>query len=205
MGLYAKYFVPRLIDLAMRNKDTRRLRALWIPRAQGEVLEVGIGSGLNLPFYSPKVCRVRGVDPSVELKRMALRRAAGAPVKVEFLTQSAEAPLPIAAASIDTAVIMWTLCSIPEPGRALGEVRRVLKREGRLIFVEHGRAPDAQVARWQDRLTPTWSRFTGGCHLNRQVDELIARAGFEMVELATGYQPGPRPMTFTYQGVARLA
>jgi len=202
MGLYSRYFLPRIIDLAMRNKETSRLRAEWIPHAQGEVLEVGIGSGLNLPFYSTEVSRVYGVDPSLELQRMARRRSLGAPVKVEFLSQSAEERLPLDDASIDTVVITWTLCSIPNVARALEEMRRVLRPGGRLLFVEHGRAPDDQVAAWQNRLTPIWKRIGGGCHLNRKIDDLLATAGFRIADLKTFYLPGPRPMTFTYQGSA---
>jgi ubiquinone/menaquinone biosynthesis C-methylase UbiE len=203
-GFYAKYVLPRLIDLAMRNKETARLRAVWIPHAQGEVLEIGIGSGLNLPFYSPEVQRVYGVDPSVELRRLARQRAAAVSTKVEFLPQSAEEPLPLANASMDTVVVTWTLCSIPNAPSALQEMKRVLKPTGRLIFLEHGRAPDQGVAVWQDRLTPFWKRFTGGCHLNRGIDALITEAGFQITHLATAYLPGPRPMTYTYQGFAQL-
>ena len=203
MGFYAKHVLPRLIDLSMRNKDASRLRAAWIPHARGEVLEIGIGSGLNLRYYSPEVRHVYGVDPSVELQRLALGRVANGRIPVEFLSQSAEAPLPLSTASVDTVVITWTLCSIPNAAQALHEMRRVLKREGRLIFLEHGRSPDASVVAWQDRLTPVWKRFTGGCHLNRKVDELIASAGFEITELKTGYMPGPRPMTYMYQGFAQ--
>jgi ubiquinone/menaquinone biosynthesis C-methylase UbiE len=202
MTLYAKYVLPRLIDLAMRNKDTARLRAEWIPRAQGDVLEVGIGSGLNLAFYSPDVQRVYGVDPSAELQRMARKRADGRLMKVKFLSQSAEEPLPIPDKSIDTVVVTWTLCSIPDPPKALQHMRRVLKTGGRLIFIEHGRAPDSRVAAWQERLNPIWKRIAGGCHLNRKIDDLLATAGFRINELRTTYLPGPRPMTYTYQGLA---
>jgi ubiquinone/menaquinone biosynthesis C-methylase UbiE len=204
MGFYAKFVLPRLIDAAMRNQETARLRAAWIPHAQGEVLEVGIGSGLNLPFYSPEVHRVYGVDPSLELGRLARERAASKSTNVEFLPQSAEEPLPLTNASMDTVVVTWTLCSIPNAPNALREMKRVLKPGGRLIFLEHGCSPDAGVAFWQDHLTPFWKRFTGGCHLNRKVDELIQDAGFQITELRTCYLPGPRPLTYTYQGFARL-
>ena len=205
MGFYARYILPRMIDVAMRNKDVSVLRSEWIPKSRGAVLEVGIGSGLNLPHYSSKVKQVYGVDPSRELQKVARRRAADTSLHVEFLTQSAEEPIPLEASSIDTVVITWTLCSIPNPSRALEEVRRVLKPQGRLIFVEHGRAPDSDVAAWQDRITPFWKRIGGGCHLNRPVDTLITDAGFRIEELRTGYLPGPRPITYTYQGVAQLA
>lgn len=204
MGFYAKYLLPRVIDLAMRNKEMTRLRAASIPSARGEVLEIGIGSGLNLPFYSQQVERVYGVDPSRELQSMARRRVAGR-VPVEFLTQSAEQPLPLAGASIDTVVITWTLCSIPNAPEALQHVKRVLKPSGNLIFLEHGRAPDRRIAGWQDRLTPFWKHIAGGCHLNRKVDELIVGAGFQITDLKTFYLPGPRAMTYMYQGSAQIA
>jgi ubiquinone/menaquinone biosynthesis C-methylase UbiE len=205
MGFYAKHILPHLIDLAMRRKETVRLRAAWIPQARGIVLEIGIGSGLNLPFYSPEVRHVYGVDPSVELQRMARQRATTGLEKAEFLTQSAEEPLPLASETIDTVVVTWTVCSLPNAAKALQEMKRVLKASGRLIFVEHGRAPDPGVAAWQDRMTPLWKRLAGGCHLNRRIDELIMEAGFRISDLKLGYVAGPRPLTYTYQGVARLS
>jgi ubiquinone/menaquinone biosynthesis C-methylase UbiE len=203
MAFYAKYILPRLIDLAMRNKDATQVRAEWVPHARGEVLEVGIGSGLNLPFYSPEVRHVYGVDPSAELQQMARRRTTRSSLNVEFLSQSAEESLPLSDGSMDTVVMTWTLCSIPEPLKALHQMRRVLKPDGRLIFVEHGRAPDARVAAWQDRLNPVWKRIGGGCNLNRKTDQLLVQSGFQILELKTIYLPGPRPMTYTYQGFAR--
>ena len=202
MGSYAKYVLPRLIDLAMRNKDTTRLRSEWIPNARGEVLEIGIGSGLNLPFYSTEVRHVYGVDPSMELQEMARKRVGKSSLEVTFLSQSAEEPLSLAKSSIDTAVVTWTLCSIPDPLHALQQAKRVLKPNGRLVFVEHGRSSDSGVVVWQDRITPLWKRIGGGCHLNRKIDELITTAGFRISELKTFYLPGPRPMTYTYQGFA---
>jgi len=204
MAFYAKYVLPRLIDLAMRNKDTTRLRAEWVPRARGEVLEVGIGSGLNLAFYPSEVRRVYGVDPSTELQQMARKRTAGHPLDVGFLSQSAEESLPLPDRTIDTVVMTWTLCSISDPLKALLQMKRVLKPDGHLIFVEHGRAPDSGVAAWQDRLNPVWKRIGGGCHLNRKIDELVVQAGFQIDELRTAYLPGPRPMSYTYQGFAHV-
>ena len=204
MGVYAKYVLPRVLDLAMRNKDATALRAQWIPTARGEVLEVGIGSGLNLSFYTSEVRKVYGVDPSIELQRVARERARGSIAHIEFFLQSAEDPAPLPASSIDTAVVTWSLCSIANPPKALQEIKRVLKADGKLIFLEHGRAPERGVAGWQDRLTPIWKTMCGGCHLNRKVDELIEAAGFRIEELKTTYFPGPRPMTYTYQGLARL-
>jgi len=203
MGFYAQHVLPHLIDLGMRNQETVRLRAAWIPQARGQVLEIGIGSGLNLPYYSLEVLRVYGVDPSIELQRMARKRVALARFPVEFFAQSAEEPLPLPAGSMDTVVVTWALCSIPNVPEALQQMRRVLKPGGLLIFLEHGRSPDPRVVAWQDRLTPLWKRFSGGCHLNRKIDDLIAAAGFQITELKTCYLPGPRPVTYTYQGLAQ--
>ena len=202
MGLYRKYALPRLIELAMKSPEMSRLRAALIPRANGDVLEVGIGSGLNLPFYSADVRRIYGVDPSAELVRLASTRKAAVSVEVDLLHQSAEKELPLQSGTIDFVVITWTLCSIPNAADALAEIRRVLKRHGRVIFIEHGRAPETAVARWQDRLTPVWKHVAGGCHLNRKIDELLIAAGFHIPEMRTSYLPGPRTMTYTYQGIA---
>src|SRR3954452_17198131 len=156
MALYARYVLPLIIDLVMRNRESARLRAAWIPHARGEVLEIGIGSGLNLPFYSPQVEHIRSVDPSLELQRMARKRLPAGRIQIEFLPQSAEEPLPLADASIDTIVMTWTLCSIANAPKAIQEMARVIKPDGRLLFLEHGRAPELGVASWQDRLTPYW-------------------------------------------------
>lgn len=204
MSLYSKYVLPRLIDLAMRNKDASRLRAESVPLARGDVLEIGIGSGLNLPFYTSQVRCVYGIDPSIELQRMAAGKAAHVRFEVTFLPQSAEQPFPLADSSVDTIVMTWSLCSIPNPVLALQQMRRVLKRGGQMIFVEHGRSLDASVVRWQDRITPVWKHVTGGCHLNRKIDDLIQAAGFRINRQRTFYLPGPRPMTYTYQGIAEL-
>lgn len=166
MGFYAKYLFPRLIEFAMKNPEMSRLRETWIPRAKGAALEVGIGSGLNLPFYSADVHRIYGVDPSRELQRLASRRSAAASVSVDWIRQSADKELPLQSGSVDSAVVTWTLCSIPDAVDALLEIRRVLKPAGRLIFIEHGRAPETAVAAWQDRLTPMWRHIGEGCHLN---------------------------------------
>lgn len=203
MGFYSRRVLPHIINLAMQNKDATRLRGQWVPQARGTVLEIGIGSGLNLPFYSSDVQTVFGVEPSLELQRMARERQTGTNIKVEFLPQSAEEMLPLSDESVDTIVMTWTLCSIPDAPRALAQMKRVLRADGRLLFIEHGRSPDPGVVVWQDRLTPVWKKIGGGCHLNRKIDELLAGAGFAIGEIKTEYLPGPRPMTYTYQGFAR--
>jgi ubiquinone/menaquinone biosynthesis C-methylase UbiE len=201
MGLYEKYVLPRLLDLTMRNPVVRRERERFVPLAAGRVLEIGIGSGLNIPFYSERVDALCGLDPSPELGRMARKRAGGAPFPIEFVELSSEA-ISMADESFDTVVTTWTLCTIPDPLRALREMRRVLKADGRLIFVEHGRAPESSVQKWQDRLTPAWRCIGGGCHLNRKIDDLIRAAGFDIAEIETGYVRGPRFSSFLYRGVA---
>ncbi len=204
MGFYGRYVLPRLLDLAMRSGTATPYRARLLPAARGRVLEVGIGSGRNLPFYGPEVRSVVGVDPSAELLAMAARRAAAGRFPVELVNRSAEA-LSFEEGAFDTVVATFTLCSIAEPARALAEIRRVLKPDGALLFVEHGRAPEPGVAAWQDRLNPLWGRIAGGCNLNRRIDDLIRGAGFALDRLDTGYAKGPRPFTFIYEGLARRA
>jgi ubiquinone/menaquinone biosynthesis C-methylase UbiE len=199
--VYNRYVLPRLINFAMSRDDVARLRAAHVPAARGTVLEVGIGSGLNLPFYTSAVTRLYGIDPSDELLEMAKEKAAAAPFPVELLKGDA-GRIPLPSASIDAVVVTWSLCSIANPDGALGEMHRVLTPAGLLIFVEHGLAPDAGVRKWQNRLTPFWRPLAGGCHLNRKMDDLVRGAGFFISELATGYIPGPRALTFMYQGRA---
>jgi ubiquinone/menaquinone biosynthesis C-methylase UbiE len=202
MGFYQDQIVPLLINWSMRQKNLAAYRSRIIPAAEGRVLEIGIGSGLNLPYYSPNVGHVIGLEPSPKLLAMARRVERTASRPVEFIEGSAEA-IPLKDASVDTVVTTWTLCSIPDAPRALGDIRRVLRPAGRLLFVEHGRAPNPNVMWWQDRLTPVWKRLGGGCHLNRAIGTLIEDAGFKLDRIATGYMHGPKPMTFMYEGSAR--
>jgi ubiquinone/menaquinone biosynthesis C-methylase UbiE len=201
MSFYRDRIVPSLLDLVMRNREVTRRRGVVVPRARGRVLEVGIGSGLNLPYYSRAVTALVAVEPSAKLVAMTRRKAGCVPFSVELLQRSAE-ELPFDAASFDTVVTTWVLCSIPEPLRALGEMRRVLAPDGRLLFVEHGLAPDASVRTWQRRLNPLWRRVSGGCNLDRGIDELLARAGFRIATLDRFYLRGPRLLTATYEGTA---
>jgi ubiquinone/menaquinone biosynthesis C-methylase UbiE len=199
---YARHVLPFLFELACGVKPVRRQRAKVVPRAQGRVLEIGIGSGLNMPYYDKaKVSAIVGLDPSGAMRSRAAQRIAEAGLAVEFIGLSAE-KIPQPDASFDSVLITYTLCSIPDPLAALAEMHRVLKPAGRLIFCEHGRAPDASVRRWQDRLTPLWRRFGGGCHLNRDIPALLAAGGFDCADLQTMYLPGPRPMTYNFWGEA---
>jgi ubiquinone/menaquinone biosynthesis C-methylase UbiE len=201
-NFYHHYVLPRLVNSAMSREEATRLRGVNVPAASGVVLEVGIGSGLNLPFYTRAVTRLYGVDPSVELLAMAKPKAAAALFPVELVNGDAR-QLPLAAESVDTAVVTWSLCSIADAPGALLEMRRVLKPGGTLIFVEHGLSPDPGIRRWQNRLTPFWRRFTGGCHLNRKMDDLVRDAGFTLVDMRTEYVSGPRAFTFMYEGKGR--
>lgn len=203
MGLYDRWVLPRLLDYAMRQKPIAMQRSKVVPQASGRVLEIGMGSGLNLAFYDRgRVAKLWGLEPSDELRRIAQKRAQDAGMEVEFLGLPGE-QIPLEDASVDTVVTTYTLCTIPGVERALGETRRVLLPGGTMLFSEHGRAPDAGVARWQDRLDRVWGRVSGGCHLNRAIPELIRDAGFRMSTLDTMYVPGPRPFTYTYWGRAQ--
>jgi ubiquinone/menaquinone biosynthesis C-methylase UbiE len=204
MSFYQRYVLPRLVHLAMRQKQLVPFRRRMIGAAEGRVLEIGIGSGLNLPLYGSPVRAVFGLEPSPELLRMARERSATTSVPIEFLEASAET-IPLDDRSVDTVVTTWTLCTVPDTPRALAEMRRVLKPGGGLLFVEHGRAPEPGVARWQDRLDPLWSRLAGGCHLNRKMDDLISGSGFRIDSLEHARLPGPRTHSFLYQGRARPA
>ena len=201
MGLYANWVLSRLLDLAMRNKALDHYRRKTISSARGVVLEVGVGSGLNLPLYGRAVDRVYALDPSTELLDSARHRARDAVVPTALVRASAE-QIPVAGSLFDTIVMTWTLCSIPDPASALAEMRRVLKPGGQLLFVEHGRSLENGVARWQRRLTPCWTWISGGCHLDRKTDDLLRAAGFQINSLETGYMKGPKPWTFIYQGSA---
>lgn len=203
MGLYEKYLLPKLINLVMKSPDFYKLRQQLIPMASGKVIEIGIGSGLNLPFYSPDV-QVTGVDPSLELQEYAVEVARESNMAVDFIARGCE-EIPVPDNQFDTAVITWTLCSVPDPSLALAEVRRVLKPEGRLIFSEHGLSPHAPVARWQKRINPVWRKIGGGCNLDRKTDELIEQNGFKFSDLTEGYVGSPKFATYTYRGTARLA
>ena len=204
MSVYARYVLPRLIDLVMRSKADAEERAKLLPLAAGVVVEVGIGSALNVPFYGPGVEKLYGVDPSVELWRIGQRRVQAAPFPVEFLASPAER-IPLADRLADTVVSTWTLCTIPDPRAALAEMKRVLKPKGHFVFIEHGRAPDVRVQTRQDGLTPIWTRVAGGCHMNRRIDELIASAGFELSRIDREYGDGPKALAYLYKGVAQHA
>lgn len=201
MGFYEDRVLPRVVDLALRGRDTTRLRARVTAGLSGEVVEIGFGSGRNVPLYPSTVTRVRAVDPAVAARKLAAARVAASPIPVEYVGLDGE-QLPVDDASVDHVLTTWTLCTIPDVGRALAEVRRVLRPGGTLHFIEHGRAPDDKVARWQDRLNPLQRRVFGGCHLNRQIDDLVVGAGLSLDRLDNFYLPGPKVFGYMYEGVA---
>lgn len=202
MSFYGTCVVPHLVHLAMRNRRLLPYRQRTISAAEGRVLEIGIGSGLNLPFYAGTVKEVIGLEPASRLLSMARDQSRRVSLPVKFIEGSAEA-IPLESSSMDTVVTTWTLCTIPAVAQAIGEIRRVLKPGGQLLFVEHGLAPDSNVRKWQDWLTPAWKRIGGGCHLNRPIRSLIETNGLDVTQLETGYMQGPKPMAFLYQGSAR--
>ncbi|MFN3959277.1 MAG: class I SAM-dependent methyltransferase [Parvularculaceae bacterium] len=203
MGLYASIVEPALVSFACSLPPITRERAKVVPDASGTVLEIGFGSGCNAPFYDGrKVTRLIGLEPSAAMRAKAARRIAALAMPFEWLDLKAE-EIPLDAASVDTVVTTFTLCTIPDPARALAGVRRVLKPGGRLLFLEHGAAPDAAVRRFQDRLDPLWGRLAGGCHLNRDPLALIAAAGFRLEGPRQRYAKGaPRFAGYLSSGVA---
>ncbi|GAA6133204.1 class I SAM-dependent methyltransferase [Halopseudomonas sabulinigri] len=205
MNPYERFVLPRLIDAACGMGDVMRRRAELIPQARGEVLEVGMGTGLNLQYYDAgRVSRIVGVDPAAQMQTLARKRAAQIAIPVEMIAVGADG-IASAADSYDTVVMTFTLCSIADPLPALVEMRRVLKPKGQLLFCEHGLSNEASVQRWQRRLTPWWKPIAGGCHLDRDIPGLLQQAGFALLELRQAYIAGPRPMTYLYQGAALKA
>jgi ubiquinone/menaquinone biosynthesis C-methylase UbiE len=201
MGFYADRVLPRLTDVLLRGQEFTAIRARVCAGLQGEVLEVGFGSGRNVPHYPASVTRVRAVDPATLGRELAAERVAASAVPVEYIGLDG-ARLPLENASVDHVLTTWTMCTIPEVAGALDEMRRVLKPGGSLHFVEHGRAPQANVARWQDRLTPLQRRVFGGCHLNRPIAELVDHAGLRLAKLDNYFASGPKPFAYMYEGVA---
>jgi len=204
MSFYERRVLPWLLDTAMSAKPITYQRKKVVPLAEGRVLEIGLGAGHNLPFYDPaKVSHVWGLEPSPEMRERALKRARDAKFSLEFLDLKAE-EIPLDDKAADTVLVTYTLCTIPEVVRALKGMRRVLKPGGRMIFCEHGRAPDANVRKWQDWITPYWKVIGGGCHVGRPIPELILEGGFEIEKMETMYLPAtPKFAGFNYWGSAK--
>ena len=202
MGLWERRLLPRVINACNNGPHVRQVRERMCAGLTGEVVEIGFGSGLNAPHYPASVTRVLAVEPSDVGWGLAAERVAAARAAVERVGLDAQA-LPLADASVDSALSTWTLCTVPDPGRALRELRRVLRPGGRLVFVEHGLSPDARVARWQRRLDPLQRRVVGGCRLTLPVLSVVEDAGFTVERVDNEYEPGaPRPVGYLYEGTA---
>jgi ubiquinone/menaquinone biosynthesis C-methylase UbiE len=200
---YDRHVLPHLIEFACGMGEVMKTRSGIVPRARGRVLEIGIGTGLNLAYYDAgKVTSVTGVDPAAAMHLRARKRAARIAIPVETVALELGG-IQADSHSFDTIVCTFTLCTIPDVATTFQEMRRVLKPGGHFLFCEHGLAPDAAVARWQDRLTPLWKPLSGGCHLNRDIPELIRAGGFKIEEIHASYLKGPKPMTYVYRGWAR--
>ena len=202
MRLYHHYVFPYLLDLVMSSRFLHKPRDRTLASAQGRILEIGFGTGMNLTHYPSTVRRIEAIDPDLDLDRLSQPRISRASIEVDFHHLDAE-HLPFEDARFDTVVSTFTLCSIPDVVHALGEVRRVLKPGGQFLFLEHGRSPDPSVARWQDRLNPAWKPLAGGCHLNRPMRELIADSGLA-IGPAQDYnlEHAPRFVGYMTEGVA---
>ncbi|MFS8896858.1 class I SAM-dependent methyltransferase [Synechococcus sp. R3-13] len=200
--LYRRIIFPRLLDLALSGEGMERYRRQLLAHVQGSVLEIGFGTGLNLPCYPEHIRKITGVDPDPGMGSLARRRIASSPIAVDWQVADAQ-KLPFPSQSFDSVVSTWTLCSIPNVAKALGEIRRVLQAGGKLFFLEHGLSEDPQVQRWQNRLNPLQKVIADGCNLNRDMARLIREAGFRFEQLERFYMPDqPRFIGYTYQGIA---
>lgn len=202
MSWYEDKILPRLTDYSCSTKPLRKQREKIVPLAEGDVLEIGIGSGLNLPYYdSQKVRKIWGLEPAEGMRQLAMKNLEGMSLDLEFIDLPGE-KIPLESDSVDTVLVTYTLCTIPDAKTALEGMRRVLKPDGRLLFCEHGAAPDENVRRWQDRLNSGWKRIAGGCNMNRDVPALIEAAGFKIVQDERMYIPGLRILSYNYWGSA---
>jgi len=204
MTWYEEKVLPSLINLACGSKPNRKQREKIVPRATGDVLEVGFGSGLNLPFYDRgKVRHIWGLEPSPGMRRLASKAIARSPLDVELIDLPGE-EIPLDDDSADTVLVTYTLCTIAEVAEALDGIRRVLKPQGRLLFCEHGKAPDSNVQKWQDRLNPAWKKVAGGCNMNRDIVAILQESGFLIEDDNRMYIPGFKALTYNYWGAARI-
>lgn len=205
MNPYEKYILPHFINVACGMKPITYQRKKVVPEASGRILEVGMGSGLNMPYYDPsKVEKVYGLEPSEDMRALAAKRVANAPFEVEFIDLPGE-EIPLEDNSVDTVLLTYTLCTIPDTAQALAQMKRVLKPGGKLLFSEHGAAPDESVKKWQERINPYWKPIAGGCNLNCAIPQLLEQAGFKINDMDMAYLPGtPKFAGFNYWGEATI-
>lgn len=204
MSWYDEKVLPRLINLACGSSPTRKQREKIVPRASGDVLEIGFGSGLNLPHYDrDKIRRIWGLEPSAGMRKLAAAQIEKSGIDVELIDLPGEEN-PLHDNSVDTVLVTYTLCTVEDVASALEGMRRVLRPDGQLLFCEHGKAPDSNVAKWQDRLNPTWKKFAGGCNMNRDIPQLLGAAGFEIQDDNRMYIPGLKSLSFNYWGAATI-
>jgi ubiquinone/menaquinone biosynthesis C-methylase UbiE len=202
MNWYENHVLPRLLDFACSTRPNMKQREKIVPQAQGDVLEIGTGSGLNFPYFDQnKVRKIWALEPSEPMRRLASENLIDSSLDVEFIDLPGE-QIPLEENSVDTVLVTYTLCTIPDTAAALEGVRRVLKPGGRLLYCEHGTAPDASVRKWQDRLNPTWSKFSGGCNMNRDILQTLEAGGFAIENDERMYIPGPRILSYNYWGSA---
>ncbi len=203
MGFYARHILPACLDMACGTKPISKQREKIVPLAEGLVLEIGIGSGQNLPFYNPnKVTKIIGVDPDEHVWKKSAPRRAACPIPVERIGLSGE-DIPLEANLADSVVVTYSLCTIPDPVKALDEMKRILKPGGRIFFSEHGQAPDEKVKRWQNRIDPLWGKIAGGCHSGRNIPDYFKQADLAFETLEQMYIPGPKVLSYNYWGIAK--
>lgn len=204
MGFYTKHILPRCLDKACSIGPITKQRQKVVPHARGLVLEIGIGSGQNLPHYNPDaVSKIIGVDPDDHIWKRSAKRRADCPIEIERIGLSGE-DIPLDKNAADTVVVTYTLCTIPDPIKALKEMSRILKPGGQILFTEHGKAPDANVHKWQNRIDPIWKKIAGGCHSGRDIPALFHKAGLRLETLEEMYIPGPKVLGYNYWGAARV-
>ena len=202
---YEKFVLPKVLDVCCSTKPITYQRNKVVPNAEGTILEIGIGSGLNIPYYQKSnIKKIYGLDPSPELCEMAKKAAHNNEIKIDFLIEGAE-EIKLPSQSIDTVLITYTLCSIPNPNDALKEMKRVLKHDGKILFCEHGAAPDLNVFKWQNRINPLWGKLFGGCNINRDIPSIILNSGFKINNLEQMYLPStPKIVGYNYWGSATI-